>query len=70
MPSLSLSFFFFFFFFLNCIRRVLAVDKHHGAAVAGVYPDARKMVVRARNEGADYKLNYGSEIPTKVLSDR
>eukprot|EP00161_Ancyromonas_sigmoides_P015725 TRINITY_DN4155_c2_g1_i1.p1 TRINITY_DN4155_c2_g1~~TRINITY_DN4155_c2_g1_i1.p1 ORF type:complete len:269 (+),score=139.60 TRINITY_DN4155_c2_g1_i1:35-808(+) len=51
-------------------RRVLAVDKHHGAAVAGVYPDARKMVVRARNEGADYKLNYGSEIPTKVLSDR
>ena len=51
-------------------RRVLPVDTHHAVSLAGVYPDARQIAMRARGESADYKENYGSPVPTKVLAER
>lgn len=51
-------------------RRIYAVDKHAGVAIAGLVADGRQIVNRARAESANYKSFYGLQIPTKVLCDR
>ena len=51
-------------------RRVHAVDEHVGAATAGLNPDGRMLVERARDEARGYRQNYGEPIPPNILSDR
>jgi len=51
-------------------RRVHAIDEHVGAATAGLMPDARQLVSRARDECKAYRTNFGGVVPPRVLSDR
>lgn len=51
-------------------KRTYIIDKHIGMAVAGLLADARQLVGRAREEAANYRSNYGSNIPIKYLADR
>ncbi|KAL8619687.1 Proteasome subunit alpha type-3 [Nucella lapillus] len=51
-------------------KRLFNVDRHVGAAVAGLLADARQLVERAKEESSNYRFNYGSSIPLKHLTDR
>eukprot|EP00095_Tigriopus_kingsejongensis_P007338 maker-scaffold589_size129586-snap-gene-0.40 protein:Tk07338 transcript:maker-scaffold589_size129586-snap-gene-0.40-mRNA-1 annotation:"hypothetical protein DAPPUDRAFT_306433" len=51
-------------------KRIFTVDRHVGVAVSGLLPDGRALVQTASSEAADYRANYGSDIPLKYLSDR
>ena len=51
-------------------RRVVAVAEHCGAATAGLIPDARQLVTRARDEARDYKQAYGEAAPPRILAER
>jgi 20S proteasome subunit alpha 7 len=51
-------------------RRVQAIDLHIGCAVAGLMPDARQLVSRAREEARAYRQNFGESVPPSTLSDR
>jgi len=41
-----------------------------GCFVTGIYPDCKSVVQRARYEAADYKFNYGYDMPVHVLARR
>ncbi|UYV82932.1 PSMA3 [Cordylochernes scorpioides] len=47
-------------------KRIFTVDRHVGAAVAGLIADARQVVETARNEAAEYRSHYGEAIPLKT----
>lgn len=51
-------------------RRIHAVDRHAGLALAGLAADARQIVLTARSEAASYKTNFGEQIPGTVLGAR
>jgi len=51
-------------------KRIFMIDEHIGMAVAGLLADARQLVNVAREEAANYRNNFGSNIPLKYLSDR
>jgi 20S proteasome subunit alpha 7 len=51
-------------------RRIHAVHKHAGMAVAGLAADGRQIVARARSEASQYLSFYGEDIPIKELCDR
>jgi len=51
-------------------KRVFIIDQHIGMAVAGLLADARSLVNIARDEAANYKRSFGSNIPIKHLVDR
>ncbi|CAK9204995.1 unnamed protein product [Sphagnum jensenii] len=51
-------------------RRIHAVHKHAGMAVAGLAADGRQIVGRARSEASQYLSFYGEDIPIKELCDR
>ncbi len=51
-------------------RRLFTVDTHVGAAVTGLLADGRALVDRAVGDAADYRDEYGTEIPLKYLVDR
>ena len=51
-------------------QRIFNIDKHVGMAVAGLLTDAREVVEIARNEASNYRLQYGSSIPPKYLTER
>jgi len=51
-------------------KRILNVDRHVGAAVAGLNADARSLVIRAREEASSYRNSYGDPIPLKHLTER
>jgi len=51
-------------------RRIHGIDTHIGAAVAGLLPDGRQLVNRARDEARAYRQNYGEMIPPSTLNDR
>lgn len=51
-------------------RRVAAIEKHVGAAVAGWYPDGRMLISRAREEAAAYRAAYGDAVPPRMLAER
>jgi 20S proteasome subunit alpha 7 len=48
-------------------KRIFTVDRHIGVAVAGLLADARAIVENAREEAKNYRSEYGSPIPIKVL---
>eukprot|EP00245_Coleochaete_scutata_P006912 TRINITY_DN21739_c0_g1_i1.p1 TRINITY_DN21739_c0_g1~~TRINITY_DN21739_c0_g1_i1.p1 ORF type:complete len:251 (+),score=44.14 TRINITY_DN21739_c0_g1_i1:107-859(+) len=50
-------------------RRIYTVDRHTGMAIAGLAPDGRQIVNRARGEASEYKSFYGDPIPGKMLCD-
>lgn len=51
-------------------RRIHSVDKHAGVAYAGLCPDGRQIINRARGEASQYKSFYGDSIPGQTLCDR
>lgn len=51
-------------------RRTFPIDRHAGAAIAGVAADGRAIVNRAQAEAANYKSFYGDAIPGHVLAER
>jgi 20S proteasome subunit alpha 7 len=51
-------------------KRIFHIDRHIGMAVAGLLADARQLAEIAREEAANYRHQYGSSIPCKVLADR
>ncbi|XP_028409692.1 proteasome subunit alpha type-3-like [Dendronephthya gigantea] len=55
---------------LSSNRRIFTIDTHVGMAVAGLLADARKIVTIARDEASNYRSDYGSEIPLKLLASR
>ena len=54
----------------NSNRRTFPVDRHAGAAVAGVAADGRAVINTAVSEAARYKNFYGDAIPGHVLAER
>lgn len=51
-------------------RRTFPLDRHAGAAIAGVAADGRAVINRAQSEAANYKSFYGDPIPGHVLAER
>jgi len=51
-------------------RRIFNIDRHVGMAVAGLLADSRQIVETAKTEAANYRSEYGNDIPLKFLSDR
>lgn len=51
-------------------RRIFNIDTHIGMAVSGLISDARQIVDIARKEAANYRSQYGVNIPLKYLNDR
>ena len=51
-------------------RRVVAISEHMGAATAGLQPDARQLVLRARDEAKGYKQSYGEAAPPRLVAER
>ncbi|XP_023015995.1 proteasome alpha7 subunit [Leptinotarsa decemlineata] len=51
-------------------RRIFNIDRHIGMAFSGLIADARQIVEIARKEAANYRLQYGINIPLKYLNDR
>jgi 20S proteasome subunit alpha 7 len=51
-------------------RRIFAVNKHMGIAIAGLLPDARQIVTRAQEETRSFKSTYAETIPPPILAER
>ena len=51
-------------------KRIHNADVHVGLASTGFLPDARVLVARAIEEAADWKEQYGTPVPPKILADR
>ncbi|KAK4392572.1 Proteasome subunit alpha type-3 [Sesamum angolense] len=51
-------------------RRIHAVHRHSGMAVAGLAADGRQIVARAKSEATNYESVYGEPIPVKELAAR
>ncbi|KAL9131874.1 MAG: hypothetical protein Q9217_000320 [Psora testacea] len=51
-------------------RRILSVDRNIGVVSAGLIPDGRHFVSRARDEAASWRSTYKAPIPTKALAGR
>ncbi len=52
----------------NCL--VLSIDRHVGSTVTGLLADGRVLVDVAAEEAANYRSDFGSDIPLKYLVDR
>jgi len=51
-------------------RRIFAVHKHAGIAIAGLVADSRQIVARAQSEAKQYKSAYADEVPPAILAER
>jgi len=51
-------------------RRLFGIDRHVGMAVGGLLADARQIVETARKEAANYRGEYGGDVPLRYLTDR
>ncbi|KAJ3300619.1 hypothetical protein HK104_009276 [Borealophlyctis nickersoniae] len=51
-------------------KRLMTADRHIGVATAGLLPDARHLVNRAREEAQNYRDFYRAPIPGKMIADR
>eukprot|EP00920_Eleutheroschizon_duboscqi_P009224 GHVT01021087.1.p1 GENE.GHVT01021087.1~~GHVT01021087.1.p1 ORF type:complete len:194 (+),score=6.57 GHVT01021087.1:240-821(+) len=51
-------------------RRIFPIDRHIAMAVAGLLPDARQIVKRARADAQEYRRTYGEPIPARILAER
>mmetsp|Transcript_34917 Transcript_34917/g.85415 ORF Transcript_34917/g.85415 Transcript_34917/m.85415 type:complete len:257 (+) Transcript_34917:101-871(+) len=49
-------------------RLVNAVDTHAGVATAGLVPDARQLVARARADARQHKNSYNEPVPLAMLN--
>ena len=47
-------------------KRIFSVDKHVGMAVAGLMADSRQLVEISRDEAANFRSEFGSNIPLRV----
>ncbi|KAL7272130.1 putative proteasome subunit alpha type-7 [Rhizina undulata] len=50
-------------------KRIATVDRHVGIACAGLIPDARHLINRARDEAASWRKFYQTSIPIFSLAD-
>ncbi|KAF2405426.1 proteasome subunit alpha type-3 [Trichodelitschia bisporula] len=51
-------------------KRIATVDRNMGVVSAGLLPDGRHFVARARDEAASWRRLYKAPIPTAALADR
>jgi len=51
-------------------KRISTVDRNIGVVSAGLLPDGRHFVARARDEAAQWRRTYKAPIPTNSLADR
>ncbi|KAF2454804.1 nucleophile aminohydrolase [Lineolata rhizophorae] len=51
-------------------KRIATVDRHMGVVSAGLLPDGRHFVSRARDEAAQWRRFYKGPIPTSALANR
>merc|ERR1711879_1043279 len=51
-------------------KRSFPIHRHAGMTFAGLAPDARQIVLRAREEAKSYKNAYCEEIPPEILAER
>ncbi|KAE8163135.1 nucleophile aminohydrolase [Aspergillus tamarii] len=51
-------------------KRIATVDRHVGIVSAGLVPDGRHFVSRARDEAASWRSVYKGPIPVSALSNR
>lgn len=51
-------------------KRIFPVHRHAGMAVAGMLPDARQIVARARSEATNYMKTYNEGMPPATLAER
>merc|ERR1711862_133326 len=51
------------------IKRTCPVSRTSGIAVAGMLPDARQLVARARSEANQYLSAYAEDIPPEILAE-
>ncbi|CAK43387.1 uncharacterized protein An18g06800 [Aspergillus niger] len=51
-------------------KRIATVDRHVGIVSAGLVPDGRHFVSRARDEASSWRSVYKGPIPTSALSNR
>ncbi|KAI9761443.1 MAG: hypothetical protein M1835_008182 [Candelina submexicana] len=51
-------------------KRISTVDRNIGIVSAGLVPDGRHLVSRARDEASSWRKLYKAPIPTKALADR
>lgn len=51
-------------------RRIATIDLHAGVATAGLLADGRHLAGRARDECENYRSQYHSRIPMKILAER
>ncbi|KAL1992998.1 hypothetical protein VTN49DRAFT_3755 [Thermomyces lanuginosus] len=51
-------------------KRIATVDRHIGIVSAGLVPDGRHFVLRARDEAASWRRIYKGPIPTSALANR
>ncbi|KAI9724405.1 MAG: hypothetical protein M1812_000473 [Candelaria pacifica] len=51
-------------------KRITTVDRNIGIVSAGLVPDGRHLVSRARDEASSWRKLYKAPIPTKALADR
>ena len=50
--------------------RIQRIDRHAGCVVAGLLPDGRHLVSRARDDAENFRSTYGFPITGKLLADR
>ncbi|KAH9549112.1 hypothetical protein CY35_10G002800, partial [Sphagnum magellanicum] len=50
-------------------RRIHAINRRAGMALAGLAADGRQIVTQARTEAANYLSFYGEDVPIKELSN-
>jgi 20S proteasome subunit alpha 7 len=51
-------------------RKIHTIDTHVGMAVAGLAADARRLASLGREEAAEYRSFYGTQVPGPVLAAR
>lgn len=51
-------------------KRIFTIDRHVGMCVAGLISDSRQLGETAKSEATSYRLQYGTPIPLKYLTDR
>ena len=51
-------------------RRIHTVEPHVGMSIAGLVPDGRVLVNRAREEARSFKQNFGINVSGDVLTER
>jgi len=54
----------------STITHIFQLTNKIGCVMTGMIADARNQVTRARQEAADFRYNFGYEIPTDVLAKR